>query len=1009
MAVYAITVSSNYTDGPTSTIYYKTDTSRYYSDESCTASIRSVSPFSRETFRFDGFWSTSSGGTQYTDETGKFENALLERVWAETGTIYAHWTRLSYKVTINANGGSGGVSALYKCIADGDVYTDDLCSGNPATTVELPSLAGSTCRGIGASTWAENTAIVDRDGNITEYFRSLSVTADTSRTAAWLADYVVTLNGKGGYGGTETVNYDRVRSAFKFTKIQAPEREGFHFLGYYTAASGGTQRIDASGEIVAGWAPTAEVTLYAQWSRFLFKITVSKGSGTGGAAAFYYNQDDDKFYEDADYTKALTTLELPYYKFFTCLGCYATNATTGDLYVDADGHLTNALKTAARSFTDNVTIYAQYSRLSWTLTISGSGTFPSGKTLYGKVTGGIYADVDCRVPLTAMTLPYYELNRFTGCRSANNDTSTLYVNTDGTFTSDLTTRLWSANLTIYARWTVVALKITISPNSGTFTPRAALYYLKNVGGVYNYWTCEGATATSIPMPVRPGYGFLGVRDANNDTSTLHIDANGQLQASLTGITLSAAKTIYARWTACVKVTLNFDGTVVYRDNTNGRWTDSNGAVISAITVPTRGGYRFLGYFTAELGGVKCIDEDGTFVAGYAPTAAATLYAKWGDYSYAITINTQGGTFEYPVVYYRVGEGGLYTDPTCQTALTSMAAPTRVGYDFAGVWSAASGGTLYINADGTFTPSFLALEPQGPTTVYSRWVGHTHTLTFDYNGGGGSVSSKSVTFGSAVGSLPAATKSGNTFIGWYVQGSPITSASIWNVDDDTTAVAKWLNEIGDVTDYFGLGSARLIPVSSSNGDNKKRICVAHTGRYERGVDAVSGIWRNPTVSYRVVGDLTLSVVLGRAWAGSGSAISGFMLTSLEVSTQIGEFPLVTLSAVANEGANAINLFNVSVAIKAAAHAQNLMSSISGGGELQALTLRASCDPVVIAENMMPCASDVVNGRIDVQAQTIAPHGEAAPSTTNSFVSLGAPKGEQEGTLTVWQIHAQKEIN
>lgn len=1006
MAVYAITISANYTDGPTSSIFYNSATARYYADEGCSKAIRSVAPLSRECWRFDGLWSATGGGVLYADENGKLDGAFLEKVWNGAGTIYAHWTRVSYKVTIDTGSGSGGVPAIYKQIGTGDVYTDDLCEGELADRVEMPTLAGSTCRGLGASSWSASTAIVDQDGYITDYFRGLSVTADTKRYASYLADYVATLNSKGGWGGTETISFDRVRSSFKVSRIDLPEREGFHFLGYFSAATGGTLRIDADGNVADDFVPTASVTLYAQWDRFLFKVTVSRGNGTGGDGSFYYNQDDDKFYADAEYTRELEALDLPFYQYFRCLGLYATNETTGELYIDADGRPTEALKTAARSFSDNVTVYAQYTRLCWLITISGSGTYADGKTFYGKVDGGLFADVRCTVPKTSLTIPEYELNRFTGIRASNNDTSALYVNPDGTFTDDFKAKTWTAATTVYARFAVVSIKITISANSGTFSPRAALYYKKDGGGVYAYWTCEGEPATSIPLPTRPGYGFTGVRESNNDTSVIDIDANGRLSDTFKAITLTQAKTIYARWVEAIKITLSAGG-VAYYDATNDRFTDANGVVGGAIEIPKNPGFRFAGYFTAD--GALAIDDDGSFAPGFKPTAATSLSARWTDFAYPVTIENSGDAFEHPVFYYRVGDGGFFIDASCSTPIEAFDVPDRPGYTFAGIWSAASGGTLYVRETGELTSAFRSIEPGAALSIYARWIAKTYRLSFDYNGGNGSTSYKTVTFGQPIGTIPTATKPGNQFVGWYVIGSSISASSVWSFDGDAVAVAKWANEVGDVTDYFGFGSEALIPISSTDGANKKRICVAHNGKFERNVTAEGGVWRNPSVTYRVVRDVTFNATLGRAWAKGGSTVSGFMLTDVKVKTMIGEFPTVTVSAAANEGANAINLFPVSIAIKAAPHAQNLLSAIVGGGELQSCSLRAACEPVVVAENLMPCASDVVNGRIDVSAETIASSGESAPSASNGFASTGEPKSENEGEYTTWSIRVEREIN
>jgi hypothetical protein len=221
---------------------------------------------------------------------------------------------------------------------------------------------------------------------------------------------------------------------------------------------------------------------------------------------------------------------------------------------------------------------------------------------------------------------------------------------------------------------------------------------------------------------------------------------------------------------------------------------------------------------------------------------------------------------------------------------------------------------------------------------------------------------------------------------------------------------------DITDYFSLASASLVAVASTTGDTKQHVAAAHRGKYESGVNATSGIWRNPSVTYQVIADMTLTVMLGKGFSGA-SGRSGYMITSVEIVTQIGQFPTVTVSAVANEGANAVNnytvnanKFKVSVAIKARSKAQNLMTALSGGGQLQRLTLVATCDPVVCVLGAMPCASDIVNGRYELSAETLAASGENAPTATSSggFTIIGTPKTVRDGDFVRYEVEARKEM-
>lgn len=240
----------------------------------------------------------------------------------------------------------------------------------------------------------------------------------------------------------------------------------------------------------------------------------------------------------------------------------------------------------------------------------------------------------------------------------------------------------------------------------------------------------------------------------------------------------------------------------------------------------------------------------------------------------------------------------------------------------------------------------------------------------------------------------------------------------------TASARWTASaptFGDVVDWFGLGSASLVPFESDDGRDRPRVVTAHYGRHSADVrtsasqtladitasESARVEWLNPTVRYMVVADMTLDLQLGKAFAASTGA-TGYMLTSALVETVVRGFPVVTVSGVANEGADAINRFFVSVHILARARAQNLLGAISGGGELQRLSLLAAADPVVVELDMAPCASDVVNGRLEVQAETLAPMSSNPPAAAGGFAMLRPPASLSATGYCRYTAAARKEI-
>ena len=403
----------------------------------------------------------------------------------------------------------------------------------------------------------------------------------------------------------------------------------------------------------------------------------------------------------------------------------------------------------------------------------------------------------------------------------------------------------------------------------------------------------------------------------------------------------------------------------------------------------------------------------------------------------INFDANGGTlnsqtplyFNYPGMYWATKK-----DSGSSYRIYSIKPPTRVNYIFTGFWYYGQGTGLGIASTAGVLSTVYPLY-NDTDTVYAGWVpyatitlnngayGSGVTAEFYYKlDGGGFYSDKELT--TEITSITPPT-GGGTFGGYSYNGQTVIDSD-GNITTslafttDVTFSAKW---VGGCVDYFGLASDALIPISSTTGDTRHRVAVSHGGKYESGVNEIGGIWRNPSVTYVVKANTTVIVPLGKAWTatftGSGSnrkmTVSGYMITTVEIVTEVGKFPTVTVSAVANEGANAVNnftenkdKFNVSVPVVARSKAQNLLGAISGGGHLQSCRLVATCDPVVCEENLMPCASDIVNGRYELSAETLAENVKSAPTMNGVFALIDDPKQTRESDYIRYTIEARKEM-
>ena len=226
--------------------------------------------------------------------------------------------------------------------------------------------------------------------------------------------------------------------------------------------------------------------------------------------------------------------------------------------------------------------------------------------------------------------------------------------------------------------------LTIDPNGGY---RASDNDSSIMKVNYQYGHVE-----SITERKKDGYTLIGYEMFNTDTgsaddvkgSKFEFDSStniGTFTQGATNITLKAT------WgTNTYKVTLDNQGAttagtaeVYYQYNTTNTingvtcyyYTDvtlkscvTNG---TTITVPTKTGYTFDGYYTeVNGGGTQYVNASGTFINNiYKTTGSKTLYAKWTANKYKLTLTKGTGI---GAIFYKINGASAYTSTTTTTTL-----------------------------------------------------------------------------------------------------------------------------------------------------------------------------------------------------------------------------------------------------------------------------------------------------------------------------------------------------
>lgn len=142
--------------------------------------------------------------------------------------------------------------------------------------------------------------------------------------------------------------------------------------------------------------------------------------------------------------------------------------------------------------------------------------------------------------------------------------------------------------------------------------------------------------SAIIKPTKTGHSFDGYFTQTNGTGTQYVSSAGQFINSLWS-SIADNTTLYAKWSAgAYTVTLDKQSGEGGTNSTSVTY----GQAMPTITVPTRTGYIFGGYYSETNGaGTQYYTSSGTSAHTCDLTQNTTLYAKWTEDLVTITFNS----------------------------------------------------------------------------------------------------------------------------------------------------------------------------------------------------------------------------------------------------------------------------------------------------------------------------------------------------------------------------------
>ena len=224
-----------------------------------TATVSSSLP-TRNGYDFLG-WNTAAAGTG-TARSGSSTFTMP----ASNVTLYAQWSLATFTVSYNSNGGTGAIAAQ---------------AGRFGTTITLTSTV-PTRPGFTFAGW-NNSA----DGTGTAYSSGGTFTIPGSNVtlyAQWTAiEYSLTYAENGGNSSSiPAATTGKTAGQIFALSATVPTRSGYYFTGWNTQAQGGGQTYAASSNFTM---PTANTTLYAQWTLNTYFVSYNANGGSGAPAS----------------------------------------------------------------------------------------------------------------------------------------------------------------------------------------------------------------------------------------------------------------------------------------------------------------------------------------------------------------------------------------------------------------------------------------------------------------------------------------------------------------------------------------------------------------------------------------------------------------------------------------------------------------------------------------------------------------------------------------------------
>ena len=531
----------------------------------------------RNYYLFDGWFTSSSGGTQKTSST------LVDIIQNET--LYAQWTPNFYNVEYDANGGQNAPAM------------DEYVTWNTPVTLSSskPTRYGYTFKGW--STTQDATIPEYSPGSNQDLYQLTTRGKTVTLYAVWEINYYgLTFNANGGNGAPSSVDIIEWGEDYTIPST-TPTREGYDFLGWNVDGNETvpTYLVGQSYSLYESTTKGESVTLYAIWGLNYYRLAYDANTGENAPSTHNVRWG----------TNANISSSIPTKYGYTFKGWNKdSSATTAEYQAGSSYNLTEY---ASRGQT--LTIYAVWEINYYSLEYNANGGENAPESV------NIIAWQE-NYKLSSST-PTREGYDFLGWSTNSSATTAEYQAGSSYNLSSHTTK--GGTVTLYAVWGLNYYNVAYNANGGTGAPATQ----ENIR-----W---GTNATiSSTFPTKEHYLFMGWNRNQSDTTALYMPNN--LYSLYNYTSRGQTLTLYAIWE------INYYN-IAY--NANGgtgapatqEYIEWNTSTNLSSTEPTKDDYDFSGWSTNSSA------TSAEYQAGSSQNLSSqttkggtvTLYAVWKEH------------------------------------------------------------------------------------------------------------------------------------------------------------------------------------------------------------------------------------------------------------------------------------------------------------------------------------------------------------------------------------------